>query len=186
MKIMESSFNVEGSLSNNLEKVVVEYCGTVGSVEKRQALLTFLQNNDCREVVAERVDGDNVAYAFAQAAIWNHVDILKELLNRGLNVNIENEFGWTALLCACDCGNEESAVLLLQNNANVDFQDSSGWTALISASNWDRKNIVQLLLDHNADVDLKNNEGKTALDVAKTGEFKEMLQNHVNTSYVLK
>jgi len=33
---------------------------------------------------------------------------------------------------------------------------------------------------------LKNNQGKTALDMAKTEEIKEMIQNHINTSYVLK
>jgi ankyrin repeat protein len=54
------------------------------------------------------------------------------------------------------------------------------------ASQNGRKDIVQLLLNHGADIDLKDYEGDTALDWAKKKEIKEMLLNHVNTSYVLK
>ena len=54
------------------------------------------------------------------------------------------------------------------------------------ASQLGRKENVQLLLDHNADVTLRDKAGKTALHYAKTQEIKEMIQNHVNTSYTLK
>jgi len=54
------------------------------------------------------------------------------------------------------------------------------------ASSCGYKEIVQLLLDHNADINLKTYNGKTALDLAQTKEIKEMIENHVNTSYVLK
>ena len=54
------------------------------------------------------------------------------------------------------------------------------------ASQYGHKEIVQLLLDFNADIDLKDNKGKTAFDLAETEEIREMIQNHVNTSYVLK
>ena len=54
------------------------------------------------------------------------------------------------------------------------------------ASQYGHKEIVQLLLNRGANIDLKNEDGQTALDYAKTDEIKEMIQNHINTSYILK
>ena len=76
--------------------------------------------------------------------------------------------------------------MLLEKNANPDLQRNNGWTALMYASYHCHKETVQLLLNHGADVNLKNEEGQTALDLADDEEIKEMIQNHVNTSYVLK
>ena len=73
----------------------------------------------------------------------------------------------------------------LDQGISVDGKNQYCNTALI-ASNDGSREIVKLLLDHNADIHLRNNDGKTALDLAQTEEIKEMIQNHVNTSYVLK
>ena len=119
----------------------------------RQNFLEVLQNNDCREIIANCVDGDNLANSFVRAGARKHVDIMQAFLDHGMNIDVKNR---------------------------------NGWTPLMNASYYRHKDIVQLLLDHNADIDLKNNEGETAPDWAKTDEIKEMIQNHVNTSYVLK
>ena len=97
--------------------------------------------------------GDHLSNAFANAGGFNHLDILQVFLDHGMNVDIKNQNGATALM----------------------------WSSING-----RQEIVQLLLDHNSNVDLKNIHGKTALDLARTQEIKEMIQNHVNTSYVLK
>ena len=86
----------------------------------------------------------------------------------------------------CYYGSEESFRLLSHHNSNVDIQGYNGWTALMYASANGYKNRVQLLLNHNADIHVTRNDGKTALDLAQTREIKEMIRNHVNTSYILK
>jgi ankyrin repeat protein len=63
---------------------------------------------------------------------------------------------------------------------------NDGSTALMFSSNLGHKEVVELLLNHGVDIDLKSKHGKTALDLANGEEIKEMFQNHVNTSYVLK
>ena len=74
----------------------------------------------------------------------------------------------------------------LHHGMNIDIKNQHGWTSLMYASYHGQQEIVQLLLDHNASADLKDKYGKTALDFAKTEEIKKMIQNHVNTSYILK
>ena len=148
--------------------------------------LQILQNNDCREVIAKCVDGNNLSNAFVRAGVSNHPDILEAFLDQGMNVDIKDRRGFTALIYASDNGYLESIRLLLQHNANSDVQSKLGLTALMYASRRSHKEIVQLLLDHNAEKDLKNRNGQTALELAKTQEIKEMIQNHVNTSYILK
>ena len=186
MEIMESALNEEELLNDKLRNVATAYFYNPYNEEERQALILFLQNNDCRELIAKCVDGDTISESFVCAVSDNHVDILQAFFDQGMNVDIKNFRGNTALIGAIANGCEESARLLLDLNANCDLQDENGDTALISASNFGHKELVQLLLNHGADIDLKNNDGDTALDLAISEEIEEMIQNHVNTSYVLK
>ena len=176
----------EKLLSDKLEKLAVEYIYSNGEVEKRQNVLQILQDNDCRELIGKCVDGDKFANASTYASYRNHVDLLQAFLEYGINVDVKDRNGFTALIYACGNGHKEIVRLLLNYNTNPDLRNKHGWTALMSASYQGHKEIVQLLLDHNADIDLKNNNGKTALDLARNQEIEEMIQNHVSTTYVLK
>ena len=173
-------------LSEKLEKALDEYDKTPGSKVKRQALLEFLKINDCRELISKSVDGDKVSNAFTLAGMKNHPDILQAFLDRGMNIDNKNEHGNTALMFASiDC-RVELVKLLLDQNANPDIQDNNGWTALLIASQVGHTKIVQLLLDHGADIDLKSNFNFSAHSLAATKKIKKMIENHVNTSYILK
>ena len=188
MEIMESStWNEEELLLDELEKVSSEYRQN-SCDEKRQSLLHFLQNNDCRPKISKCSNNDNLSKAFICAGQLNHHDILQTLLDFGMNIDIKDNFGNTALIYASQYGHEESVRLLLYRNVNVNvnIQNKSGYSALMYASGNRYKNVVQLLLDHNADIDLKCENNKTASDWTNDEEIKEMIQNHVTTSYVLK
>ena len=183
---MESSTsNKEELLSDKLEKAVVDYY-QIYCVENQQILLQVLRTNDCRGMIAKSIDGDKFSDAFVATGTYSHSELSQAFLDQGMNADVKDQFGDTALINASNYSHKEIIPLLLDHNANPDVQDSNGWTALMYASAYGSKEIVQLLLNHNADVDLKNDAGNTALDLAKTDEIKEMIQNHVNTSYVLK
>jgi ankyrin repeat protein len=108
------------------------------------------------------------------------------LLDHNAKVDVQSNLGIAALMFACREGKTKVVEMLLEKNANPDLQDNHGMTALMYASENSRKEIVELLLNRGVDIDLKEKDGKTALDRAKTEEIKEMLRNHVTTSYVLK
>ena len=170
----------------NLENIATEYIHNPYNEQKQQNLLQVLRNNDYREVIANAINNSYLLIAFVRAGQRNDFNILQALLNLGMNVDVKNEYGRTALTLACMNGFEHLARLLLSYHANPNVQNNDSWTALMWASSYGFKDIVQLLLDHDADVTLRDNDGRTASDLSENKEIQEMIQNHVNTSYVLK
>ena len=120
--------------------------------------------------------------AFVKAASRNHTDILKALLNHGMDANIKNRDGWTALIEASCKGNDESIRLLLNYHVDLNLAINN-WTPLIYASKYGHIETFHLLFSHGADVDFKTKGGLTVFDFAKTEQVKAILQSN---SYVLK
>ena len=123
MEIMESSstLNEEELLFDELEKAVVEYFES-DEQRKRRNLLKVLRSNDCRETIVKCEDGDKISNAFVWAGYKNHSDILKCFLDRGMNVNIKDQDGDTALILTCNSGCISIVKKLLENHANPDVQ----------------------------------------------------------------
>jgi len=72
------------------------------------------------------------------------------------NINIQAEYGQTALLAASKFGYMNFVKLLLVKNANMNIRDNIGSTALIFASDNGYTEIVQMLLHAGATVNLRN------------------------------
>ena len=88
--------------------------------------------------------------------------IVKELLRYNVDVNAQDNFGWTVLHKA-SLGNHEIVKELLNHHADTNIQRNDGFTALMLASKYKYTQIVMELINHNADVNLQNNNGNTAL-----------------------
>ena len=104
----------------------------------------------------------------------NFVEV-KNLLDSGTNINMQDKYGSTALMWAAREGLTEIVELLLGNGAKIDMQDTDGKTALMWAAVWGRTETVELLLDKGANPDIKDNNDKTAFDLAKNDEIKNLL-----------
>lgn len=118
----------------------------------------------------------------------NYIEIVKLLLNSGVQVNEQNNDGFTALHYACENGNVEIVKSLLQAGANVKIRNNNGDDALnYVCAMWKRdiidlfeqrgcnqqrnitykhneKEIMNLLLDNGANIDSKNKDNNTVLD----------------------
>jgi len=57
-----------------------------------------------------------------------------EMLSEGVDVNEQDDFGWTALQLAAVYGRKEIADVLLANNADPNIRNSVGRTALMYAA----------------------------------------------------
>lgn len=90
------------------------------------------------------------------------------LLNKGAEVDNQNNEGKTALILLCEdeADNENNYIeivkLLLGKDAKVNAKDDNGRTALMYACKNKYKEVVELLLENGAEVNAKDNKGKTA------------------------
>ena len=92
--------------------------------------------------------------------------------NPQLDINIQNEHGWTALMIASYHGNLDVVKVLVENGADVNIQSNTGLTALMIASHTDHLDVVKLLIEIGADISIQKICGKTALIKALTwGNF---------------
>ncbi|MFC2152728.1 ankyrin repeat domain-containing protein [Bacteroidota bacterium] len=90
---------------------------------------------------------------FWKAAKSNDVETLKNLLEKGVDVNVTTEYGATALTYASDKGHLESTVFLLENGADPNMKDlfyqSTPFIWTLYKGNID---ITKSMIKHGADV----------------------------------
>jgi len=116
-------------------------------------------------------DGDDLV----KAASTGNLSRVHALIEEGVDVDLKNNNGTSALIASIEEGHEEIVLTLLDRGANVD-QAKNGVTALIRASSLGQEAIVQALLAKGAQVNLKDDFGGSPLRYAKTQNIKELLK----------
>ena len=103
-----------------------------------------------------------------KAITKNQVDLeaAKQLLNKGAEVNANDEYGNTPLHIAAFKADLEVVRLFLHRGANIKAKDSNGNTALHSASNRGHLKVVEVLLAKGAEIEAKDSNGNTPLHFA--------------------
>lgn len=107
-----------------------------------------------------------------------NVDALavSSLLESGVDPNVTNADGLTALHQACIEGSLKVASLLIQNEADINKTDNDWWTPLHAASACDQWRIVNLLLSKEADITAVNADGDLAIDVCEDEKTRKVLE----------
>src|SRR5438445_1297015 len=101
-------------------------------------------------------------YFGTERAEVNRAEVVRILLERGADPNVQDERGNTALIeCAWDA---DAALALIKHGANLNTQYKDGLTALINSVSPD---VAHVLVENGADLYLRDKEGKTALEEAK-------------------
>ena len=113
--------------------------------------------------------------ALIAAAVGNHRDIIKLLLDRGANVNATGPGNCTALQAASRYCPADVVKLLLEFEAdvNVTRSDNGHGSALEAACARGNKDVVQMLLEWRADVN-KLGGGPSPLSTASYSGHKEI------------
>lgn len=87
----------------------------------------------------------------------------KEIIRKVDNVDLQDEGGQTALMCAAQLGNLDLVKELLQREADVRAMDEDKWTPLIFAAREGHLDIVKALIDKGSVIDHADVNGWTAL-----------------------
>ena len=104
--------------------------------------------------------------ALVLAAQNGHLDVVKFLLSKDVEVNITGKDGSTALILAAGKGHAEIAKLLLSKGAQINTQSKDGTSALMAAAGSGHLKVVNVLLERGATVNMKNERDLTALILA--------------------
>jgi ankyrin repeat protein len=95
------------------------------------------------------------------AAGFNQIEVVRELLAEGIDVNIKNTYGYTALHEASINGHPEMVKFLIANGADITITNNDGNTPLHFAARYGQIDAAKELLDNGADIDARNNFGRT-------------------------
>ncbi len=118
--------------------------------------------------------------AFFKAADSGNFEIVEMCLNRGTDVNSQNDDEVTALMYAAYKGYIEITELLIDAGANVNIQDDKGWTAFMFAVDENHTEIIELLINKDVDVNMQNYKGWTALMKAADRGYTEIVKLLIN------
>ena len=103
---------------------------------------------------------------------------IKKLIKKGIDPNLQDNNGWTALHFAAQNNSYEATKELLENGAKVDIPDSHGntalWRAAFSSSGYGE--VIKLLLEAGSDKNKINNNGKSPLNLAETISNYDVMQ----------
>ncbi len=97
-------------------------------------------------------------------------------MKAGMNVNVKDNDGNTALMRASANDNFEVVRLLIKKGADVNAKDNDGYTALMAASSNKDLELATLLIKKGADVNGSNNAGETPLMLASLNGNFDMAQ----------
>lgn len=106
---------------------------------------------------------DQIVYA----AENGHVEKVKELLDAGIDPNVQDSSGNTPLAIATDYGRIEIVRVLLEAGADPNLQDRSGHTPIIYTGRFGQIEIAELLIDYGADLNACDEEGRTVMNILK-------------------
>jgi ankyrin repeat protein len=105
------------------------------------------------------------------AVIENNLQLIKKLINDGIDVNLLDEIGYTALHWASTNNNLELVDILIKAGANVNSSDCIGRIALHIASEDENLELVKLLIKAGSNLNVKNTNGYTPLQIASKNEY---------------
>jgi len=131
----------------------------LGDVNKVNNLLN-------KDIINKKIYSLNGGTVLSWAAHCNQSRLVKQLIEKGANVDARSDHNVTPLIESAHLGHLEVVKILVQNGADVNAATKKGWTALMWSGKNGRVEVVRFLLQSGADKTPKNHRGKTAVEIA--------------------
>jgi len=151
-------------------------------------------HNECRDLLAKSGDTNKKTDLNWQdkqgksplfyAVEYGHADLVQLFLDRGADVQLESNNGWTVLHSAVNSNKPDILKLILNHNnvdhkSIIDYQDKSKRTALHIAAFKSQPELVEVLINKGADIKLMDSAGLQPVALAKKAgrrRSKELLE----------
>ncbi|MDR2148161.1 MAG: ankyrin repeat domain-containing protein [Tannerella sp.] len=145
------------SVTDNLGNNVLHYAARQENLEVLNVIL------DTNVDVNLKSEGGYKQTALFAPAEVGRIPILRTLLERGANPDIQDRYKMTALQWAIQQGKVEAVKTLLAFKANVNTKNDKGVTPLMSAATKGILECVQMLVEAGAEINATAKDGFTAL-----------------------
>ena len=97
------------------------------------------------------------------ACLHGHMELIELLLSKGLDINEQDEHGWTSFFEVCAQNFKEIAEFLIKKGANVEIETKGKQTPLLIAAQQGADDSVKLLVEHGANLNKQDEDMNTAL-----------------------
>lgn len=129
-------------------------------------LAAFLAEHGFSSANLDATRADGRFTPLMRAAKEGRREIIKELLELGVDCNVINADGCNALWLACYNGSHEIIGELIAAGIEIDRQNDNGASCLMYVASNSKPDLVELLLEKGANPKLKNFDDFSALDLA--------------------
>ena len=118
-----------------------ETCHSLAKSGGNEAVIKFIDNLEAKQYNHRHPNEESVSFEpqskrdeLFHAARHNDVKSLGLLMDQGIDPNVEDENGWTALTVAAYSGQIDSITYLVNRGANINKAERDGWTPLSFAA----------------------------------------------------
>ncbi|MBP5426387.1 MAG: ankyrin repeat domain-containing protein [Clostridiales bacterium] len=113
---------------------------------------------------------------FMYACKDGDIKAVEECIKKGIDVNLKNRFGCTALMYASGKGELSIVKMLLKEGAYINERNKYGETALFNASIKCHRDVAEILLECGAEVDLREVGKYSVLTYLCFLDYKDMVE----------
>ncbi len=155
--LLDKGADINGRNSNGNAALVL------AALMNRLEVVKYLLN---RGPNVNGIGQDGFTPLIAAAQDDRRLPMTKVLLDAGANLNVQDNYGETALERAANNGQTETVRLLLERGAQIDIKNKWGGTALTRAIGAGHVDVVRLLIANGASVNARYSNKATPLIVA--------------------
>lgn len=121
-------------------------------------------NDEINQSIAsyEAIHTDDIYELIENIVYHNNIAAFKAIIDAGVNVNLQNKYGWTLLHISIRRDRREMVEYLLEKGADINMTDGVGWTPLMESIMDNMTDLCGYLVSKGADVTIANQRGATA------------------------
>ncbi len=129
----------------------------------KEDLFTAIDSQIASQLYGYETDKDGDTFSLIEDIVYHSdIEAFKAVFEAGVDVNIQNKYGWTPLHICIRRDHRDMIEYLLDKGADINRVDGVGWTPLMESIMDDKTELCKLLLDRGADITIANKRGGTA------------------------
>ena len=110
----------------------------------------------------DAIQHDAIYELIEEVVYHDNNDAFKAIIDAGVDVNLQNKYGWTLLHITIRRDRRDMVDYLLEKGADINKVDGVGWTPLMESIMDEMTELCGYLVEKGADTTIANQRGATA------------------------